>query len=46
MIRKYGGGNFVKQVTCYNLLVTIMFAQQSGRKSFWDVDVSSEPTLF
>ena len=42
LTRKYGGDKYVKQFTCYNQLVTLMFGQLSGRESLRDVVLATQ----
>lgn len=41
-VRKYDGNRYVKHFTCWNLLLAMMFGQQSNRESLRDLIVALE----
>ena len=42
LVRKYEGDKYVKQFTCWNQLVTLMFGQLCGKKSLRDVVLATQ----
>ena len=42
LARKYDGDKYVKQLTCYNQLATLMFGQLSNRESLRDVVLATQ----
>ena len=40
VVNEYNGDKYVKKLTCWNQLTTLMFAQAKGKESLRDIETS------